>query len=175
MRNPRVPLRWTALTGLGILACFLGFLTAIQVLLVVLPPGAIWQKPRVYKVTVKSFDPDPRSEYTAVFVSDEQDKERVLNLPQAERIRLAVDEDLWVLDVPFRSRLRPPQYRVTPLRFVLEFPEPFLALVLLLLWRVRRTQVRLAREEREAPRIRTVVRDDFHARAQRFAPPKDEA
>jgi hypothetical protein len=174
MNNFRVPLRWTALTGLGILACFLGFLTAIQALMVVLPPGAAWQKPRLYKVTVKSFDPDPRSEYTAVFVTDEQEKERVLTLLKEERMALEVDEEIWVLDAPFRSRLRPPQYRVTPLRLVLEFPAPWLVLTLLVMWRVRRTQVRITREEQEAPRERTVVRDEFHARAQRFAPPKDE-
>lgn len=174
MTIPRLPFRWAALALLGVLAALLGFLVAVQGLMAILPPGGSWQLPRIYKVTVKAFDPNPQAEYPAIQVRDAAEQARFITLPKEERIALEMDEDLWVVEPPFRSRLRPPQYRLTPWRLVLEFPAPVLILVVLLLVRIRKLQVRVDREAREAPRERTVLRDDFHARAQRFAPPKDE-
>jgi len=104
---------------------------------------------------------------------DDEDtfEDRAIALMKSERQGLSVGDSFWVLDNYYRSPLRPPQFRLTPIRVLVEFPEPLLVLALLAIFRLRRARARAARVLAEAPRERIVLKDDFHARADRFKAP----
>jgi hypothetical protein len=105
--------------------------------------------------------------------AEEEDDAPTIALLKADHRGVPVGARLWVLDNYYRSPLRPPQFRLTPQRLMLEFPEPLLILALLLIVRIRRAQAKAVKDEEEAPRERQLVKDDFHARAERFAKPMD--
>jgi hypothetical protein len=105
--------------------------------------------------------------------AEEEDDAPTISLLKADHRGVPVGARLWVLDNYYRSPLRAAQFRITPQRLLLEFPEPLLVLALLLIVRIRRVQAKAIKDEEEAPRERRLVTDDFHARAERFAAPKD--
>ena len=98
--------------------------------------------------------------------------ERTLALQKSERVGLNMGDVIWVMDNYHPTPSRPTQFRLTAGRLLLEFPEPILILALLLILRLRKTRAAASRKEQQEPRERTVLRDDFHTRAQRFAEPK---
>jgi len=106
---------------------------------------------------------------------DDEDEfeDRSIALMKSERAGLNVGDSFWVLDNYYRSSLRPPQFRLTPVRLLVEFPEPLLVLALLAILRLRKAQAREDKALAEAPRERVVLKDDFHERANRFKEPKD--
>jgi hypothetical protein len=163
--------RWTALTGLWTVVGLILWLMAIQIFLILVTPFGTWQKPGISQVTVKWIDRDPQSTFTDNVIVDHEGEERSLCMLKAERAGLTIGEAVWILDNYYVTTTRPAQFRLTPWRLVLEYPAPLLILCLFGIWRIRR---RMAREVKEDPnRPRTVFRDEFHARAQRFAAPKE--
>ena len=118
----------------------------------------------------------PRAKLTAKELEQEDEEEfqdRTIALQKSERKGLNVGDEFWVLDNYHRSPLRAPQFRLTPTRLLIEFPEPLLILALLAIFRIRKGQVRDDQAQEAAPRERVVLRDDFHERANRFSDPKD--
>lgn len=166
---------WGALAGLWMIVGVIVWLVVIQASLVLLTPFGTWQKPGIARVTVKWIDRDPQSAFTDNVVVEEGGEERSLSMLKAERAGLRIGDEIWILDNYYVTATRPAQFRLTPWRLLLEYPEPLLILALLGIWRLRRAQARAkVREAREdLARPRTILRDDFHARAQRFAEPRD--
>ncbi len=163
--------RWGALAGLWALVGLILWLMVIQAFLVLVTPFGTWQRPGIARVKVKWIDRDPQSTFTDNVVVDIEGEERSLSMLKAERTELTVGEEIWILDNYYVTTTRPAQFRLTPWRLLLEYPEPLLLLALFGIWRLRRA---LARDAQEDPaRPRTVLRDDFHARAQRFAKPRE--
>ena len=120
--------------------------------------------------------PPPRAQVDAKDLEQDDPDEfedRAIALMKSERTGLNVGDTFWVLDNYYRSPLRPPQFRLTPVRLLVEFPEPLLVLALLAILRLRKARARAAKALAEAPRERIVLKDDFHTRADRFADPKD--
>lgn len=197
MRIPRTAIHWTLLLWAWMVVGLVGLLMTVQLLLMLYGPAGTWHWPRIYRVTIRAIDTDPQSAFTTVTIDapspkagpqeppkaqegkpgeEEQEAEEealTIALPKTDRPGLTVGAELWVQDNYYRSPLRAPQFLLTPQRLLLEFPEPLLVLALLLIGYVRWTQARLDREERTTPKVRTVLRDDFHEKAQRFAAPKE--
>ena len=116
-------------------------------------------------------NPDPVDTHRVTAQDLEQDDpENLLDssiiLSQDERKGLEVGDQLWVLDNYFRSTFRPQQFRLTPARLVVEFPEPLLILALALIFGMRKRQAKAVKAEADAPRARVVLKDDFHQRAE---------
>ncbi len=89
---------------------------------------------------------------------------------KAEAAELNESDEVWILDVWYSDGLRPTQYRMTPLRLLVEYP---IVILLPVAWALLR--LRKIRQEAEAaplPPIRRTFTDDFHLRAQRFAKKK---
>lgn len=163
--------RWGALGGLWALVGLIVWLMAIQMFLVVLTPFGTWQWPGISRVTVKWIDRDPQSTFTDNVVVAQGDEERNLSMLKVERADLGIGDEIWILENYYVTATRPAQFRLTPIRLLLEYPEPLLILALFGIWRLRRAQ---SREVKEDPaRERILLRDDFHERAQRFKTPTD--
>ena len=165
--------RWVMLTGLWTLVGLILWLMAVQAFLVLVTPFGTWQRPGIARVTVKWVERDPESAFTDHVVVAEGEGVRTLSMLKAERAELAAGETIWILDNYYVTATRPAQFRLTLLRLLLEYPEPLLILALVAVGRLRRAQVREKAVEQDPARPRTVIRDDFHQRALRFAPPKD--
>jgi len=163
--------QWVGLTGLWTLVGMICWLVAIQIFIVLVTPFGVWQRPGIAKVVVKWVDRDPQSQYTDNVVVMQGGKERSLSMLKAEMRELQIDDEIWILDNYYATATRPAQFRLTPIRLILEYPEPLLLLALWGIWRLRRAQAKEAKEDPD--RKRTVLRDDFHTRAQRFAATKD--
>ena len=103
---------------------------------------------------------------------EEEFQDRTIALQKSERKGLNVGDEFWVLDNYHRSTLRAPQFRLTPTRLLIEFPEPLLVLALLAIFRIRKAQAKAEQAQLAEPGERVVLRDDFHERANRFADPK---
>lgn len=164
--------RWLALGGLWALAGLAAWLMAVQAFLMALMPGT-WHLPRISKVTVTWVDRDPTSTYPENVRVEEGSEERMLSMLKAELRDLRIGDEVWILQNYYATELRPAHFRLTPLRLLLEYPQPTLALALWGILRLRRSRLRAEKAEQEDPtRVRTVLRDDFHARALRFAAPR---
>jgi len=161
--------RWVALGVLWAVVGMGGWLMVVQFLLVTLTPAGSWQWPAVRKVVVVAIDNDPQSAFTDIAVQsgDEAEEGESISLLKKEREGLRVGDQVWVLDNYYHTRLRPPQFRLTPQRLLLEYPEPLLILALWAILRLRRAQARTLAQENDPNRPRTVIRDDFHTRAGR--------
>jgi hypothetical protein len=176
---PRTAWRWIALTALWTVVGLVLWLMTVQLMLVILTPAGTWQLPGISKVTILEVDNDPQSSFTDIRVKDADDPgqgeeadERVITLLKSERVGLRVHDQIWILDNFYRTRLRPGQFRLSFTRLVLEFPEPLLALALFgIFWIQRRHRSAVKAAEADPNRVRTVLTDDFHKRAQRFADP----
>lgn len=171
MAITRTTWRWAALTGLWTVVGLVVWLMAIQVFIVLVTPFGAWQWPGIAKVTVKWVDRDPQSPYAENVGVIQGGVERNLSMLKVELRELRPDDEIWILDNYYATATRPAQFRLTPTRLILEYPLP---LLLLALWGIRRLRRAQALEAQPDPnRPRTVLRDDFHTRAQRFAAPKD--
>lgn len=167
MRLSRNGLRWTLLILLGALAGLVMWLMAVQLALVLLTPFGVWQKPAIAKVRVLDVYVDSESRFTDFVSVSREGEVRSLVMLKKEAFPLKEGEEIWILDNYYVTPTRPAHFRLTPVRLLLEFPEPLLLLSLFGIWRLRRS---LARAARPDPTIkRTVLVDDFHKRAQRFA------
>jgi hypothetical protein len=164
--------RWTALTLLWALVATVLWLTAVQGFLVALNPFCHLKQPGIAHLTVVTVDPNPDSQITDYVSAKQGDENRTLSLPKAEARSLHPEDEVWIIDTWYSDGLRPTEFRLTPLRLLLEYPALLLLPAALGLWRVRR-----AREVAEAeppPPIRRTFTDDFHLRAQRFAKPEED-
>ena len=164
-------LRWVAILGLGAWVAAGAWLVAVQVMLAVWDPMGTWQLPRISKVTITLVARDEDKKITGEVLALEGGKSLYLLFSKQEAAELDVDDDVWVLHNYRLKGNRPGHFRLTPLRLLLEYPEPWMALALWGIWVLRKRQIRAARE---IPNIeRKVWRDDFHERSKRFAPPKE--
>jgi len=162
--------RWTALIGLWAAVCAIGWLMAIQAFMVLLHSLGTWHRPGITQVQVLRVDQDENSSFTDYVLVKVGEEERTLCMLKKEAAELRADEEVWVLNNYYATPLRPAQFRLTPLRLLVEYPEPLLILALLGIWRVRRAQARAAKIVSNQPR--KPLQDDFHMRAQRFGAPK---
>lgn len=164
-----------ALSALWLFVAGLAWIRVVQIFIVALAPLGTWQRPAIYRVTIASVERDADSLFTDHVMAMHNGKERYLQLLKTEGKQLQVDEEVWILDNYYAIASRPPQYRLTPQRLLVEYPEP---LLLLALFGIRRLQQRHRREVKQAledpTRKRMVLKDDFHLRAQRFAAPKEK-
>jgi hypothetical protein len=165
----RPALRWSALVALWGVVIAVFWVELVQMLLLVWNPFCHWQGPGVSHVTVVSVDRDPQSQITDSVTVKEGRQERDLTMLKTEAAELAPGEGIWVLDSVVSDGLRPDQYRLTPLRLLLQYPFLLLLPVAWALWGLRRARLRT--EVEPPPPVRRVFTDDFHLRAQRFAPP----
>ena len=168
----RPALRWSALIGLWALVGAVLWLMVVQGFLLVLNPFCHLQRPRVTQVTVRSVDRDPDSQLTDYLTVKEGEEERVIRMTKAEAAELHADDETWILDAWYADGLRPTQFRLTPLRLLLEYPALLLLPAAFALWRVRKD--RLKEAALPPPPVRRTFTDDFHLRAQRFAKPEPE-
>lgn len=166
-QTTRQALRGAALVGLWGLIGAVVWVLAVQAFLIVLNPFCHVQRPSLAWVTVRSVDHDPDSQITDFVTVKTDHAEQVLRMAKPEAAELKVDDEVWILDAWYADGLRPTQFRLTPLRVLLEYPALLLLPAAYGLWRVRR-----ARQKAEAeppPPVRRTFTDDFHLRAQRFA------
>ncbi|HEX9081781.1 MAG TPA: hypothetical protein VF768_05850 [Holophagaceae bacterium] len=163
--------RWSALVALWGLVLAVLWVGLVQVFLLVMNPFCRWQGPGVAHVKVVRVDPDPQSQIADLVTVKEGDRTRDLTMLKAEASRLEPDDEIWVLDNYVADGLRPNQFRLTPLRVLLEYPFLLLLPVGWALWHLRR--IRIQAEAEPPPPVRRVFTDDFHLRAQRFAKPAE--
>lgn len=168
----RPEFRWSALIGLWALVGAVLWILMVQAFLLALNPFCHVQRPGLARVTVRSVDRDADSQITDFVTVKEGGAERVLRLAKAEAEELRADDEVWILDAWYADGLRPTQFRLTPVRVLLEYPALLLLPAAWGLWRVRK-----ARQKADAappPPVRRTFTDDFHLRAQRFAKPETE-
>ncbi len=167
---PNATLRWTALVGVWLLVGAVLWITLVQVFLLALNPFCHLQRPGVSRLEVVSVDRNAESQITDFVTARRGDETRVLTMSKAEASSLREFDDVWIMDAWYADGLRPTQYRLSPLRILLEYPLLLLLPAAWALWRLRK-----ARQKAEAappPPIRRTFTDDFHLRAQRFARPE---
>lgn len=163
------------ISALWLFVAGLAWIRLVQIFIAALAPLGTWQRPAIYRVTITSVERDADSLFTDHVMAMQGRKERYLQLLKTECKRLQVDDEVWILDNYYAIASRPPQYRLTPQRLLVEYPEPLLLLALFGIRRLQKKHRREVQRETEDPtRKRTVLKDDFHLRAQRFAPPKEK-
>lgn len=167
----RATWRWTALIGLWTVVAAICWLMAIQVFMVLLHSFGTWQAPGIARVKILRIDQDDNSAFTDYVLAQQGEQERTLCMLKAESGELRPDEDVWILDNYYATPLRPAQFRLTPWRLLVEYPQPLLILALLGIWRIRKAQAKALQVIQEQPR--KTFQDDFHARARRFGGPQD--
>jgi len=167
MTSRQTALRWTLLIGLGAVVGLIAWLMVIQLALVALTPFGTWQKPGIAKVRVVDVYVDGESQFTNFVSVMDGEQARNLTMLKGESVKLQADGEIWILENYYATTTRPAQFRLTPLRLLLEYPEPLLLLALWGIWRLRKSLAKAAVEDPN--RKRTVLVDDFHTRAQRFA------
>ncbi len=161
---------------LGLLWLWIGltvWLRAVQAFLVLFSPTGAWQAPGWQHVAVVRIEVDQGGKLTGAVLARREDREVDLKFSQQEALGLAVGDELWVLNNYFVGGARPDHFRLTPLRLLLEYPEPLALLALggiLLLRRGQRKEDLKA--QAPPPGGRKVWKDEFHARAERFTPSK---
>jgi len=159
--------RWTALIGLWTIVGAICWLMAVQIFMILISPDGQWQRPRISHVTITSVDRDSQDSFTDNVKAKQGDKERSLCMLKTETKGIGEGDEIWLLENYFYTSLRPPQFRLTPIRLLVEYPMPLVLLSLFGIWRIRKAQVR---EDRKPPsQPRTVFKDEFYAKAQRFA------
>lgn len=168
----RPAVRWSALVALWGVVLAVLWVGLVQLFLLVMNPFCRWQGPGLAHVQVVRVDRDPQSQIADIVTVKEGDQDRELTMLKAEAAELAPGEEIWVLDNYVADGLRPNQFRLTPLRVLLEYPFILLLPVGWALWRLRR--IRMAVEAAPPPPVRRTFTDDFHLRAQRFAKPPEE-
>ena len=171
MTSRKTTLRWTLLIALGAMAGLIAWLMAVQLALVMLTPFGTWQKPGIAKVRVVDVYRDAESQFTDFVTVTRDGEERNLIMLKGECAKLKADEEIWILDNYYVTTTRPAQFRLTPVRLLLEYPEPLLILALLGIWRLRKALAKAALPDPN--RKRTVLVDDFHTRSQRFGGKND--
>lgn len=170
MRVPPILWRWATLAVLWTTIATGAWVMAIQVLLVLFSPIGTWQVPRISKVVVLRIDKDPEKAYTDQLVVKQGETERTLEMLKEEQAGLHPEDELWILDNYFYTSLRPAQFRLTPLRLALEYPQPLVLLALLGIRWILKRRIGLAPEpvlDPAQPRVQ--LKDDFHLRSQRFS------
>jgi hypothetical protein len=170
MKSSRLAWHWTAVIGLGTLVAAMLWVISVQVFLVLLSPTGHWQGPGLSHVTVSSVDSDPDNQITDNVTVQHGDEELNLRMLKAEARALHPRDEVWILDNYWAGGLRPDQFRLTPQRLLLEYPQPALLLSLWAIWRIRKAMAREEQRRTEGPR--TVWRDEYHLRAERFAQPE---
>ena len=164
------PRRLAALALLWTVVSLSAFLTLVQVALVVFTPGGEWQTPDFYQAEVVFVDRATRTPFTEDVQATVEGEALTLTLPRTEAEALRPHQTVWILDNYYATPIRPAEFRLTPARFISEYPELLLAVALLVLYRLRRSRWGLPPPPAR-PVVLTVLRDDFHRRADRHAPP----
>ncbi|MBI4911629.1 MAG: hypothetical protein HY823_02730 [Acidobacteria bacterium] len=167
-------LDWSAIVLLWLVLVTGTFVAFTHLTLTVFVGGGSWQWPRVSLVTVERIERDPNNQFLDTVVVSRGEQERELQMLKEEQRALRARQDIWILDNPHVTALRPTAFRLTPLRLFLEFPLPFMGLSGWGLWILHRRRRKAGEAAQADPgRHRTLYRDEFHLRAQRFAAPAD--
>ena len=166
--------RWTALTLLWIWACVSAWVVFVQIFVVVWDTPGHWRLPGISKVVVRLIGTDEEGKISGYVWAERDGKEVQLRLYREEAVKLAVDNDVWVLHNFRANGHRPNEFLLGPWRLMAEYPEPLMLLALGAIALLRRRQKAEAKALAEAPHPnRKVWKDEFHSRAERFAKPKD--
>lgn len=164
--------RWTVLIGLWTIVGAVLWLMAVQTFIALISADGEWQCPRVYQVLIKQIDRDQQDSLTDTLKVSRNDKELTLTMLKVETAKLEDGDSIWVLDNYYYTSLRPPQFRVTPQRLLVEFPLPLLLLALWGIHRVRKRQAQEAAKPPSQPRVQ--FKDEFFSRAERFGTQKKD-
>jgi hypothetical protein len=176
MRIPPILWRWASLAALWTVVAAGGWVLVIQVLLVLFSPIGFWQMPSIAKVVVLRIDKDPEKNFTDRVVVKQGEKERDLEMLKEEQAALRPDDEIWILDNYYFTSLRPAQFRLTPLRLALEYPQPLILLAIFgIRWILRSGFGKPPEPAVDPGKPRAQLKDEFYLRAQRFAegPPAD--
>jgi hypothetical protein len=170
MRVPPILWRWSLLAALWTMVATGGWVMIIQILLVLFSPIGAWQWPKISRVVVLRLDKDPEKNFTDRVVVKQGEKERDLEMLKEEQAGLHPDDEIWILDNYYYTSLRPAQFRLTPLRIALEYPQPLMLLALLGIRWILRSRFGIPPEPvRDPDKPRTQLKDEFHLRAKRFS------
>lgn len=172
MRIPRAHQRSIALALLWGVVGIVGFLMAIQAVLLLAPFGR-WQWPGIAQVTVQGVYQDPEDRYLTNVHVLRDGRAQIHTLLRQEARGLEPGDELWVLDNYHATPIRPGQFRLTPQRILLEYPQPLLLLTLLGIWLLRRWKPVEPVDPDAPPKVRIVLKDEFHSRANRFDSPRN--
>lgn len=163
---------WAAMGVLGVALASGTFTTIVLVFLALFDPMGGWQAPRITHAAITQVCRDTDGRITGQVLGEEEGRDRAYFFSREEALALEGKDEAWVL-YHYRSEgTRPSHFRLTPWRLALEYPFPWMALVAWGLWRLRRRQVAEAQAPRDPALPRKVWKDEFHARADRFAAPK---
>ncbi len=170
MPIPRDFWRWTALTLLWIWVSISAWVMVVQAFVVVWDTPGHWRRPGVSKVTVRLVGTDEEGKISGYVWVEKEGRQRELRMYREEAVKLAVDDEVWVLHNFRANGHRPNEFLLTPWRLMGEYPAPLMLLALGGIVFLRRKQKAEAKAIAEAPNPnRKVWKDDFHARAERFA------
>jgi hypothetical protein len=170
MQLSRQTIRFATLTGLWGLVGAVLWIVTVHVFLLVMNPFCRLERPRIARMEVVSVYRNRESQITDYVTAKQGNETRMLTMSKAEAAELRADDEVWILDAWYSDGMRPTQFRLTPLRILLEYPALLLLPAAFGLWRVRK-----ARQKADAeppPPVRYTFTDDFHLRAQRFAKPE---
>lgn len=170
MNKVRKVLAWVILGALGVGIAAGAWVVAVQLMLAVWDPMGAWQLPRITHVTILQVSRDQDKKLTGEVLVQAGDRTPHYVFAKEEAAELEADDDVWVLHNYRIHGNRPGHFRLTPLRLLLEYPEPWMLLAGWGIWILRRWQRRAAKAA--LPLERKVWRDDFHQRSERFAPPR---
>ncbi len=174
MTMPRDLWRWIALTLLWIWAAISAWVVIVQIFVVVWDTPGHWRMPGISRVTVKLVGTDEEGKISGYVWADAGGQEVQLRLFREEAVKLAVDDEIWVLHNYRANGHRPNEFRLSLGRLMGEYPEPLMLLAFGGIYLLRRRQKAETKAQAEAPNPnRKVWKDEFHSRAERFAK-KDE-
>lgn len=167
MTVPGTTPRWAAMAALWVVVVAGVWIAGVQLLMVLFAPVGQWQRPGIAKVEVRRLERDTDGKLTGDVQVMQGELERELHMDKAAVAGLSVNEEYWILDNYYASPFRPEQFRLSPWRLLVEYPEPFILLALWAILRLRRAQAK-AVEAAPVPE-RKVWRDEFHLKAERFS------
>lgn len=170
MTLPRNTLRWTALGGLWIMVGLICWVLLVEGMMALFSPLGAWRMPGIAKVNVSKIERDDTGKLTGYVLAVREGQTKALRMSKEEAAELEPEVEVWILDNYFVNGPRPDHFRLTPLRFLLEYPEPLLLILLWAIWLIRRTQIEEAKEDPN--RVRTIWRDEYYTKADAFGPPK---
>lgn len=162
--------RWIALTFLWIWAAVSAWVLVVQVFVVVWDTPGHWRWPGISKVTIRLIGTDEEGKISGYVWAEREGREVQLRLFREEAVKLAVDDEVWVLHNYRENGHRPNEFLLGPWRLMGEYPEPLLVLALVLIRLLHRKRKAELKAAAEAPNPnRKVWKDEFHSRAERFS------
>lgn len=127
-----------------------------------------WQMPAIASVEFIRAEENPVYPASDKVFALRGGKEHELVMLREDYEDLRQGDTFLILDNYFVTPGRPAQYRLSPMRLILEYPEPLFFLCLFFLWRMYRRRLGMAEDAAEAAPMgpMQLLKDDFHQRAE---------